>query len=85
MHGGGTGQFASIPLNLTAPGEKANYVITGAWSEKAAKEAEKYITVNRVNSKPPKFVSIPDRSTWKVSYCDFSLPFLLYTLLDVVP
>lgn len=68
MHGGGTGQFASIPLNLTAPGEKANYVITGAWSEKAAKEAEKYIKVNRVNPKPAKFVSIPQRATWNVSY-----------------
>ncbi|XP_017486328.1 PREDICTED: phosphoserine aminotransferase-like [Rhagoletis zephyria] len=76
LHGGGTGQFASIPLNLTAPGEKANYVITGAWSEKAAKEAEKYIKVNRVNPKPAKFVSIPDRATWNV---DPEGKYLFYT------
>lgn len=67
MHGGGTGQFASIPLNLAAPGDIANYVITGAWSEKAAKEAEKYIKVNRVNGKPSKFTSIPCTTTWNVS------------------
>lgn len=69
MHGGGTAQFASVPLNLCPKlmEAKANYVITGTWSEKAAKEAEKYIKVNRVYPKPEKFTRIPDRSTWNVS------------------
>lgn len=70
MHGSGTGQFASIPLNLGGGvlGEGVvNYVITGTWSEKAAKEAEKYLKVNRVNPKRDEFTYIPDKSTWKVS------------------
>ncbi len=41
MHGGATGQFAAVPMNLLK-GEKADYVITGNFSKKAAKEAEKY-------------------------------------------
>jgi len=76
MHGGGTGQFASIPLNLAAPGDIANYVITGAWSEKAAKEAEKYIKVNRVNGKPDKYTTIPCSTTWNI---DPNAKYLFYT------
>lgn len=70
MHGGGTGQFASIPLNLgggVLQGASVDYVITGSWSEKAAKEAEKYLKVNRVNPKTDKFVQLPAEDTWKVS------------------
>ena len=39
-HGGATGQFAAIPLNLLK--RKADYIITGSFSGKAAQEAEKY-------------------------------------------
>ena len=50
MQGGGTGQFAAIPLNLIGLKESrcADYLVTGAWSEKGAKEAEKYGKINRV-------------------------------------
>lgn len=41
LQGGGTGEFAAIPFNLTAPGDTAAYVKTGSWSAKAIKEAEK--------------------------------------------
>ena len=40
MHGGATGQFAAVPMNLLK--KKADYIITGNFSKKAAKEAEKY-------------------------------------------
>ena len=50
---------------------------TGAWSAKAAQEAEKYGKVNLVFPKPSKYSAIPDPSTWKLSpdasyvyYCD---------------
>lgn len=42
MVGGGTGQFAAVPLNLMHSGGKAVYLNTGIWSSKAAKEASKY-------------------------------------------
>lgn len=49
MQGGGTGQFSAVPLNLCSSSEDAaDYIVTGAWSSKAAKEAEKYCKVNRV-------------------------------------
>ena len=50
MQGGGNGQFATVPMNLINLNEskKADYMITGTWSAKAAKEAEKFGTVNQV-------------------------------------
>ncbi|KAH7640533.1 phosphoserine aminotransferase-like protein [Dermatophagoides farinae] len=78
VHGGGTAQFASIPLNLCPEykGCKVNYAITGTWSEKAAKEAEKYCHVCRVTPKLDKFTSIPDVDTWKI---DPDGKYLFYT------
>jgi phosphoserine aminotransferase len=40
LQGGATQQFAQIPLNLLA-GRSADYIVTGAWSEKAYKEAQR--------------------------------------------
>lgn len=39
MQGGATGQFALVPMNLRGPGESADYIMTGVWSEKALEEA----------------------------------------------
>ena len=44
LQGGATLQFAAIPMNLME-GKTADYAITGNFSDKAAKEAEKYGTV----------------------------------------
>jgi phosphoserine aminotransferase len=40
MQGGATGQFALAPMNLRGAGQSADYIMTGAWSDKALKEAE---------------------------------------------
>ncbi len=45
LQGGATGQFAAIPLNLTAPGAAVDYVHTGQWSAKGISEAKKYCQV----------------------------------------
>ena len=42
LQGGGSTQFAMIPLNLASKNKKADYVITGQWAKKAAAEAERY-------------------------------------------
>lgn len=42
LQGGGTLQFAMVPMNLMLPAEKADYAVTGNFSGIAAKEAEKY-------------------------------------------
>jgi phosphoserine aminotransferase len=41
MQGGASLQFSMIPLNLLGPGQTAEYILTGSWSEKAVKEADK--------------------------------------------
>ena len=41
LQGGATTQFAAIPMNLIQGGD-ADYAVTGNFSSKAAKEAEKY-------------------------------------------
>lgn len=49
MQGGGTGQFAAVPLNLLASSdENADYLVTGGWSKKASQEATKFAQVNVV-------------------------------------
>ena len=40
MQGGASGQFAYVPMNLLPPGKSADYIMTGAWSEKALEEAK---------------------------------------------
>lgn len=67
LQGGASSQFAMIPMNLATKNKKADYVITGQWAKKAAAEAERYITVNRVASSADKtFTYIPklDKSTF---------------------
>lgn len=62
IQGGGTTQFAMVPLNLMKNG-KACYVETGAWSKKAIAEAKKYGEVNVVASSADKnFSYVPDCS-----------------------
>jgi phosphoserine aminotransferase len=68
LAGGATLQFASVPLNLTAEGATVDYVLTGSWGRKAADEAARYAKVNiAADSKPTRYTTIPDPSTWKVS------------------
>ncbi|MCC6213854.1 MAG: 3-phosphoserine/phosphohydroxythreonine transaminase [Polyangiaceae bacterium] len=40
LQGGASQQFAVVPMNLLPAGRSADYVLTGAWSEKALKEAK---------------------------------------------
>ena len=40
MQGGASGQFALVPMNLRGEGQSADYINTGAWSDKAMAEAK---------------------------------------------
>ncbi|CAH2105616.1 unnamed protein product [Euphydryas editha] len=66
LSGGGQGQFAAVPLNLISRTGTADYVVTGAWSAKAAKEAKKYGKVNLVLPPTDRYDGIPDQSTWNL-------------------
>ena len=66
FQGGATQQFAMVPLNLMTTG-KADYLVTGNFSNLAAKEAAKFGQVNIVaSSKDRNFTYIPDVT--KVEY-----------------
>lgn len=67
LQGGGSSQFTMIPMNLGNKNKKCDIVITGQWAKKAAAEAERYISVNKVASSADKtFSYIPklDKSTF---------------------
>jgi phosphoserine aminotransferase len=68
LQGGATGQFAALPLNLTAPGDTADYLDSGIWSGKAISEARRYLTVNVVaDGKASGYTSVPPSSSWRVT------------------
>jgi phosphoserine aminotransferase len=46
LQGGATLQFAQVPMNLLRGKGRADYVVTGEWSKKAAKEARAYCDVH---------------------------------------
>ncbi len=50
LQGGATMQFSMVPINFLRSGMTADYVITGAWGEKALVEARKAGNVNVIYS-----------------------------------
>ena len=60
IQGGASTQFAMVPLNLMTTGH-ADYIVTGNFSNRAAKEAAKFGQVDVVaSSKDKNFTYIPD-------------------------
>ena len=60
LQGGATQQFAAVPLNLMNKNGKADYIVSGQFSKKAAEEAAKFGEVNIIaSSKDRNFAYIP--------------------------
>ncbi len=60
LQGGASLQFAMLPMNFLLPGMTADYVITGAWSQKARDEAQKIGDVHvAASTEGEKFRRIP--------------------------
>lgn len=65
LQGGATQHFAQIPMNFARRGETVDYVLTGDWSEKAAKEAKALAEVRiAATAAATNYDRIPARSTW---------------------
>ncbi|HPZ00779.1 MAG TPA: aminotransferase class V-fold PLP-dependent enzyme, partial [Clostridiales bacterium] len=61
LQGGASTQFAAIPLNFLNGSGKADYVVSGNWSAKAASEAKKYGDIKIVaSSKEDNFTHVPE-------------------------
>lgn len=61
IQGGATTQFSMVPLNLMRNSHKADYVVTGSWAKKAAKEAKKFGDIRiAASSEEDTFTYIPE-------------------------
>ena len=68
LQGGASTQFAAVPMNLVSADSHADYILTGAWAEKAYKEASKFVNTNVVAStKEENYTRIPRPDEIKVS------------------
>lgn len=66
MQGGGIAENAIVPLNLSR-GQKADFVVTGGWSQKSQKEARKYCDVHiAANGDAEGYTSLPAPAQWNV-------------------
>lgn len=60
LQGGASTQFAAVPLNLMNKNNKADYILSGQFSTKAFKEAQKYgDAVAVASSKDDNFTHVP--------------------------
>ena len=67
MQGGGLAENAIVPLNLSRGGT-VDFVVTGSWSQKSAKEARKYATSNVIASNEADgHTTLPVPAGWKLS------------------
>ena len=67
MQGGGLGENAIVPMNLSR-GKTADFVLTGSWSIKSHKEAQRYCTARvAASNAEDQHTKLPDPSTWQLS------------------
>ncbi len=65
LSGGASLQFAMVPMNFLKPGQSADYVMTGVWSEKAYDEAKLVGTVRvaaSTRADDSKYYRVPTQS-----------------------
>ena len=68
LQGGASMQFSLVPLNLLTPGATADYIVTGGWSQKAVKEAQRVGTVNiAASTENENFARIPRQDELKLT------------------
>jgi phosphoserine aminotransferase len=66
MQGGGLAENAIVPLNLSRGGQ-VDVVISGAWSQKSAKEAQRYADVAVIASNEADgHTSLPAPASWRL-------------------
>ena len=67
LQGGGIGENAIVPMNLLGRGGKANFVVTGSWSDKSQNEAKRYGDVHIAASTKGSYTRVPAFNEWQVS------------------
>ena len=74
VHGGASGQFSAVPMNLLRGKASADYIDTGHWSRKAIAEASRYCRVNVAASGMDEgYNRLPREEAWepdpRAAYC----------------
>ncbi|GHD68081.1 phosphoserine aminotransferase [Luteimonas padinae] len=68
LPGGATTQQALLPLNFAAPGQRADYVLTGHWGATATRQAAPYVDLNvAASGEADGYRSIPPVDAWQLS------------------
>jgi phosphoserine aminotransferase len=68
LQGGGSAQFAAVPLNLAAPDATIDFINTGNWSKKAISEAKRYAKVNvAADEAASNYSTVPEQSALKLT------------------
>lgn len=68
LPGGATTTQALLPLNFAAPGQRADYVLTGHWGKVATRQAEHCVDLNiAASSEEGGYRNIPAFEDWKLS------------------
>jgi len=68
LQGGATAQQALIALNFAAPGQPADYVLTGHWGKTALRQAQPYVATHiAASSEAGGFCGIPARDSWQLA------------------
>src|SRR3954462_14133788 len=63
LQGGASLQFSMVPMNLLPAGGSADYIVTGAWGQKAVKEAKKVGPVKIAGStESEQFARVPKQA-----------------------
>jgi phosphoserine aminotransferase len=82
LQGGASAQFSLIPQNILNGKNTACYLNTGAWSEKAIKDAGAYCDVIvSASSENAKYTTIPDAASWVI---DSQAAYLHYTSNETI-
>ncbi len=67
LQGGASLQFSMVPMNLLPQGGSADYIVSGAWSEKAVKEAQRVGSVKiAATTKEGNFARVPRQDELKL-------------------
>ena len=67
LQGGASLQFSAIPLNLLGLNNKADYIDTGIWSQKAIEEAQRYGDIHVASSsKDNNYTSVHPQNEWQL-------------------
>ena len=82
LQGGASLQFSMVPMNLLPAGGSADYIVTGAWSQKAVKEAKRVGAVKiAASTEAGHFTRVPSQDELRL---DPNAAYLHYTTNNTI-